>query len=76
MQFSSTNIPYQQTKSFSKLVIDYLNQKEELHPFFKYSNNNDGIEQALKNRNYSKTTRAVLTKYFNNQYLLNQVMSN
>ena len=70
MQFSSTNISYQQTNSFTKLVVDYLNQKEELHSFFNFDNNFEGIQKAIEQRNFSENTRHTLVKYFQKTYSL------
>ncbi len=70
MQFSSANISYQQTNSFNKLVIDYLNQKEELNSFIKYSNNLEGIQKAIEHRNFSVSSRNTLVEYFQNKYAL------
>ncbi len=70
MQFSSTNISYQQANSFTKLVVDYLNQKEELNSFFKFDNNFEGIQKAIEQRNFSENTRTALVKYFQKAYSL------
>ena len=43
-------INYQQTQSFSSVVLDYISGKEELKPFFQYSTDFDGFEKALEQR--------------------------
>lgn len=68
MQFYSTNITYQQTNSFTKLITDYLNQNKELQLFYKYKNNLQGIQEAMEQRNFSAETRKVLVQYFKNNY--------
>jgi bacillithiol synthase len=68
MQFSSTNISYHITNSFSTLVNDYLNKNETLQPFYKYQNNFEGIDKAIAERNFSENTRKVLVQYFQNAY--------
>ena len=64
MQFSSTNISYLKTDSFSKLVTDYLNQHEDLSTFYKNSNNIEGIQKAIEQRTFSTNSRKGLVQHF------------
>ena len=68
MQFSSTNIPYLKTDSFSKLVTDYLNQHEQLNTFYKYSTNVEGIQKAIEERTFSTISRKSLVQHFQYNY--------
>lgn len=60
-------ISYQETGSFSKLVLDYINDEEELRPFYSYRPDMDGLAQAIENRNFSGD-RNILTEVLKNQY--------
>ena len=43
-------IPYGQTGSFSKLVLDYLNNAAQLQPFYNYRPDMEGIKAAIAQR--------------------------
>ncbi|WP_131535627.1 bacillithiol biosynthesis cysteine-adding enzyme BshC [Pedobacter nototheniae] len=60
-------ISYQETGSFSKLVLDYINNEENLAPFYSYRPDMDGLAQAIENRNF-KGDRALLVDVLKQQY--------
>ncbi len=68
MNIKTSHIEYQQTKSFSNLVVDYLNGNEALKPFYKFDPNLAGIEAAIESRKHSNTNRKLLVDVFNKQY--------
>ena len=68
MNIKTSHIEYQQTKSFSNLVVDYLSGDEALKPFYKFEPNLAGIEAAIESRKQSKTNRTLLVDVFNKQY--------
>ena len=68
MKIKSSHITYQQTKSFSNLVVDYLNGNEDLKSFYTFEPNLTGIEAAIESRQQSNTNRTLLVDVFNKQY--------
>ncbi|MCX6294098.1 MAG: bacillithiol biosynthesis BshC, partial [Sphingobacteriales bacterium] len=68
MNIKTSHIEYQQTKSFSNLVVDYLNGNEALKPFYKFEPNLDGIQAAIESRKHSNTNRKLLVDVFSKQY--------
>lgn len=60
-------ISYQETGSFSKLVLDYINNEEELKAFYSYRPDMDGLAEAIKNRNFLGD-RKTLVDVLKNQY--------
>ena len=68
MNLKTSHIEYQQTKSFSNLVVDYLNGNENLKPFYKLEPNLAGIEAAIESRKHTNTNRKLLVDVFNKQY--------
>ncbi|RKE98049.1 bacillithiol biosynthesis cysteine-adding enzyme BshC [Ichthyenterobacterium magnum] len=63
-------IPYRDTQYFSSLICDYLDEKNNLKPFYnrfpKLENFKAQIED--KQTSFSKETRTILTKALKNQY--------
>jgi bacillithiol biosynthesis cysteine-adding enzyme BshC len=68
LKIKSSHITYQQTKSFSNLVVDYLNGNEALKSFYTFEPNLAGIEAAIESRRHSNTNRKLLVDVFNKQY--------
>ncbi len=60
-------ISYQQTNSFSAIVLDYIQANETLKPFYKYPVNMAGFEAAIKERPVL-ANRAALVEVLNKQY--------
>ena len=63
-------IPFKETGYFSKLICDYLDQPEELKPFFnRYPNpENFAAQIKEKGKNFPKSHRSVLVDALNMQY--------
>jgi len=68
LNLKTSHIEYQQTKSFSNLVVDYLSGVEALKPFYKFVPNLVGIEAAIESRRNSNTNRKLLVDVFSKQY--------
>lgn len=60
MAFTASNIQFQKTNSFSTLVNDYLDGNESLAPFYQFTPNEDGIEQAIEARKKFPVDRNLL----------------
>ncbi len=68
MESTCSYIPYQETGSFSKIVIDYLNNATPLQPFYEHEVSIDGIKNAIKARKGFNTNRTVLVQALTKQY--------
>lgn len=71
-------ISYQDTHSFSKLVIDYVHDIPQLKDFYSYRPDLDGLKKAVENRNF-KGSRQVLVETLQSQYSqisVNRAVSN
>ncbi len=60
-------ISYQATNSFSKLVLDYINNEDSLKSFYSFRPDMDGLKQAIDSRNF-KGNRKELVQILNQQY--------
>ena len=60
-------IAYQNTHSFSKFVIDYVNNKIELKPFYAFRPDIEGLKKAIENRNFTGN-RTTLLEVLKAQY--------
>lgn len=60
-------ISYQDTHSFSKLVLDYVNDETFLKSFYSFRPDIEGLKQAVDARNY-KGNRAELVQVLTEQY--------
>lgn len=60
-------ISYQETNSFSKLVLDYVNDEPALRPFYSYRPDLAGLQQAFQKRNF-RGNRKTLVEILKNQY--------
>lgn len=71
-------ISYQDTHSFSKLVLDYVNDDPFLKPFYSYRPDLDGLNEAFESRDF-KGNRTELVQVLNEQYQtikVNQAVNN
>lgn len=68
MNIKTSHIEYQQTKSFSNLVVDYLNGNESLKPFYTFEPNLAGIQAAIESRKHTNTNRKLLVDVLSKQY--------
>jgi uncharacterized protein YllA (UPF0747 family) len=66
--FASQHIPYNQTNSFSKLVLHYLQDAETVRPFYGFRPTSDGIRALLEQRKSFATNRSVLVQVLKEQY--------
>lgn len=64
------SIPYQQTGYFSKLIIDYLNQKDQLNSLYHRFPTLDSFKSQMeeKQNSFPKTNRLVLVESLQKQY--------
>jgi bacillithiol biosynthesis cysteine-adding enzyme BshC len=68
MEASCSYIPYQSTGYFSKLVIDYLEDKDTVKPFYKHPVSKKGIIAAIEERKNFDTPRSLLVEELKLQY--------
>jgi bacillithiol synthase len=68
MDCKSTRLPYRQTQSFSKIVLDYIDQADPLKSFYSYSPSISGIRKAIDARKNFPTDRHTLVKALRDQY--------
>jgi bacillithiol synthase len=68
MNCIAQRIPYRQTGYFSKTVLDYLDQTEEMKDFFKFPPSLAGIREAIEHRRKFSTDRALLVEVLQKQY--------
>jgi len=60
-------ITYQQTNAFSSVVLDYIDGKDKLESFYKYSPTLQGFEKAIEERKFSGD-RNLLVNILQQQY--------
>ena len=63
-----TQIPYQQTGYFSKLIVDYLDGKNELKPFYNHHCTIDDFKKVIEERKQLSIDRDVLASSLTAQY--------
>ena len=68
MSFKASYIPYSNTKAFSKIVEDYLDNDPELRDFFEYAPDLAGIKKAIADRKNSSYNRSLLAAELTKQY--------
>ncbi|WP_346239459.1 bacillithiol biosynthesis cysteine-adding enzyme BshC [Niabella insulamsoli] len=68
MNFQATGIPYDQTHSFSKTVLDYLHGSEALRPFYHLFPEKSAMLEAIKQKAEHKQDRELLYNYLKDQY--------
>jgi bacillithiol biosynthesis cysteine-adding enzyme BshC len=66
--FAAQHLPYNQTNSFTNIVIDYLNDAPQLRPFYSFRPDMDGIQKAIQQEQLQKTDRNTLVQVLNDQY--------
>jgi bacillithiol biosynthesis cysteine-adding enzyme BshC len=66
----ATQIPFQKTGFFSKMMSDYLEQKEAIKPFYNNFSDVNGFKNQLeeKRTSFSLETRKILVSALKNQY--------
>ena len=68
MDWISTRLPYRQTGYFSRIITDYLEQAEQLAPFYRHPVSAEGLRRSLEARKAFPTDRAVLVQALEEQY--------
>lgn len=68
MDCNSTNLSFEQTGYFSKIIIDYSNQSPSLQPFYKHAVSLEGIGAAIKARQSVQPNRNLLVSELQKQY--------
>lgn len=66
--FAAQHIPYKQTASFSKLILDYLDGAATLQPFYRNAPNLEGIRAGIEVRKNFQTDRHTLVSVLKEQY--------
>ncbi|HEU4472085.1 MAG TPA: bacillithiol biosynthesis cysteine-adding enzyme BshC [Flavisolibacter sp.] len=66
--FAARQMPYHQTNSFSKIVLDYLEGDERLRSFYSLPPTLAGIEQAIEKKKQQGLDRTLLVNRLKEQY--------
>lgn len=61
-------IPYRQTGSFAKIVMDYIDQHESLKSFYTYPLTLNGIQRSIEARKEFSTNREIVVQELKKQY--------
>lgn len=70
MMFSAKAISYQEVHTFSKIVMDYLQNAPALQPFFAEAPNLEGIEKTISQKVVQPVDRQLLVEVLKKQYSL------
>lgn len=62
------NIPIANTGQYSKLVLDYIAQKESVKPFYQYAPSMQAFGEVISNRQFDQSKRDVLVDTLLKQY--------
>ena len=68
MNCKAKRIPYQQTNSFTKLVLDYLNNEASLKPFYAHNVSLTGIQKAIAEKSKNFVYRNLLVDILKADY--------
>ncbi|HEX6431028.1 MAG TPA: bacillithiol biosynthesis cysteine-adding enzyme BshC [Niastella sp.] len=68
MDCNSTNLSFEQTGYFSKIITDYLNQASAVQPFYKHPVSLEGIAAAMRHRQLAPPDRNLLVTELQKQY--------
>lgn len=68
MDCTSTQTAYRETGFYSKIVLDYLQGKDQLKPFYAHEVSVAGIKEAVEDRKKYPTDRKLLLKVLNKHY--------
>ena len=64
---NSFKIPYKTTNSFSKLIIDYLDEDKKLQPFINHFPSLENFEKQIVEKKKHIVNRSVLVEVLNDQ---------
>jgi bacillithiol biosynthesis cysteine-adding enzyme BshC len=68
MDCISTRLPYRETRAFTRIVTDYIDQAEALKPFFAGPPTISGIQNTIEKRKQFDTNRQLLVDVLKDQY--------
>lgn len=68
MDCNSTNLSFEQTGYFSKIITDYLNLAPALQPFYKHPVSLEGLAAAIQARQLAQPNRPLLVAELQKQY--------
>jgi bacillithiol biosynthesis cysteine-adding enzyme BshC len=68
MDCNSTNLSFEQTGYFSKIITDYLNRATSLQPFYKHPVSLEGLAAAIEARKAAQPNRQLLVTELQKQY--------
>jgi bacillithiol biosynthesis cysteine-adding enzyme BshC len=68
MDFIATRLPYRQTNHFTKIALDYIDQSEQLKPFFAHPPSLQGIQSSIETRKQFPTNRRLIVEELRKQY--------
>ncbi len=66
--FQSTYLPYSETNSFTKIVLDYVKEADDLTAFYSHNVDLEGIKASIAERKTFSTNRQLLVKELYVQY--------
>lgn len=66
--FQPTYLPYSETNSFTKIVLDYMKGADDLKQFYAHEVSIEGIKASIAQRKNFKTNRQLITEQLNTQY--------
>ncbi len=66
-------ISYKEAGFFSQLILDYIDQKEELSPFYNNAPDIEGFAKQLKEKSFDKGKRVLLKQVLFDQYTNDKV---
>ena len=63
-------LPFEKTGFFSKIMVDYLAQKESIQPFYHHFPSIEGFQKQLKEKetSFAQSTRTLLSESLQKQY--------
>lgn len=68
MDLTSTKIAYGETGYYTKIILDYLEENEQLQPFYTHPVSIEGIRAAIEERKLYPTDRKLLVKVLQKHY--------
>src|SRR5215212_4487023 len=68
MDCNSTNLSFEHTGYFSKIITDYLNRAPALQPFYKHPVSLQGLAAAIQARQSAQPDRQLLVTELQKQY--------
>ena len=70
MDCNSTSLPYEQIGFFSRIIVDYLKESDQLKPFYQHPASLDGLRESVAARKNFPTDRKKLVEVLGRQYAL------